>query len=127
MKTLKQKALLGTGSVFALVALCGGAGIWGAMTLSAALDESDHDARLLRAHLTADMMHDALRSDVLSAIAAQDVRAGLDMEDVREALREHVATFRENIEVEQGLAASDAQRQALASVEGPLRANVAAA
>ena len=127
MKTLKQKALLGTGSVFALVALCGGAGIWGAMTLSAALDESDHDARLLRAHLTADMMHDALRSDVLSAIAAQDVRAGLDMEDVREALREHVATFRENIEVEQGLAASDAQRQALASVEGPLRAYVAAA
>jgi len=127
MKTLRQKALAGTASVFALVALSGGAGIWATQTLSGAISDGERDATLLRAHLTADMMHDALRSDVFATITAQSPAAGLSMEEVRADLREHAETFRANIESERSLAATDEQRQAIANVEAPLREYVEAA
>lgn len=127
MKTLRQKALVGTGSVFALVALSGGAGIWASQTLSAAIEDGQKDAALLRAHLTADMMHDALRSDVLAAVTARNAAAGLSFDEVRADLREHAQNFRDNIESEQALASNDAQREAIASVDAPLREYVAAA
>jgi methyl-accepting chemotaxis protein len=127
MKTLSQKALVGTASVFALVVLCGGAGIWSSQMLSSALTEGERDASLLRSHLTADMMHDALRSDVLAAMTARSADAGLNMEEIKADLREHAENFRTNIETERGLAVTDAQREAIANVEGPLATYVEAA
>src|SRR5262245_4666594 len=109
MKTLSQKALAGTATVFALVALSGGAGIWATQTLASAITDGEQDASLLRSHLTADMMHDALRSDVFAAITAQSAASGLSMDEVRTDLREHAENFRANIETERTLAATDEQ------------------
>ncbi len=127
MKTLKQKALVGTASVFALVAISGAAGIWTAMTLGAALTDGERDSELLRAHMTADMMHDALRADVLGALAAREQGSGLRMSDIQADLREHAENFRTNIQHEKELATTEAERQAIANVEEPLGTYVAAA
>ena len=71
-------------------------------------------------HLEADMMHDALRSDVLSATLAgikKDVSAG---KDVLKELDNHIGIFRTAIEKSEKLDLDDSTKAALASVEQPL-------
>jgi len=71
-------------------------------------------------HLEADMMHDALRSDVLSATLAgikKDESAG---KDVLKELDNHIGIFRTAIEKSENLDLDDSTKAALASVEQPL-------
>ena len=71
-------------------------------------------------HLEADMMHDALRSDVLSATLAgikKDESAG---KDVLKELDNHIGIFRTAIEKSEKLDLDDSTKAALASVEQPL-------
>ena len=71
-------------------------------------------------HLEADMMHDALRSDVLSATLAgikKDVSAG---KDVLKELDNHIGIFRTAIEKSEKLDLDDSTKAALASVAQPL-------
>ncbi len=71
-------------------------------------------------HLEADMMHDALRSDVLSATLAgikKDESAG---KDVLKELDNHIGIFRTAIEKSEKLELDDSTKAALASVEQPL-------
>ncbi|MES1200259.1 MAG: methyl-accepting chemotaxis protein [Pseudomonadota bacterium] len=119
-KTLSQKGLAGTASVFALVAVCGGGGLWTAQTLSTALTTSEKNGELLRAHMTADMMHDALRADVLAALVARTPGSGLSMDDIKNDLREHAELFRSSIAQDQQLATTQTEREALQRVEAPL-------
>jgi methyl-accepting chemotaxis protein len=113
--------------MFALVMVCGGADIWTASTLSDALVDGEHDSSLLREHMTADMMHDALRADVLAALAARSPESGLTMADVKAGLEEHADLFRSSIDQERTLAVAQAAKEALAKVEGPLATYVKAA
>ena len=72
-------------------------------------------------HLEADMMHDALRSDVLSATLAgikKDESAG---KDVLKELDNHIGIFRTAIEKSEKLDLDDSTKAALASVEQPLK------
>ncbi len=81
----------------------------------------------LQNHQEADMMHDALRSDVLLAL---DAARRADPETAKEAaqgLAEHVATLRESIAQNQALRLPEAVLNTLAGVSGPLDAYVAAA
>ena len=71
-------------------------------------------------HLEADMMHDALRSDVLSATLAgikKDESAG---KEVLKELDNHIGIFRTAIEKSEKLDLDDSTKAALASVEQPL-------
>ena len=71
-------------------------------------------------HLEADMMHDALRSDVLSATLAgikKDESAG---KDVLKELDNHIGIFLTAIEKSEKLDLDDSTKAALASVEQPL-------
>ena len=71
-------------------------------------------------HLEADMMHDALRSDVLSATLAgikKDESAG---KDVLKELDNHIGIFRTALEKSEKLDLDDSTKAALASVEQPL-------
>ena len=119
-KTLSQKGLAGTASVFALVAVCGGGGIWTATTLSSALTSSEKNGELLRAHMTADMMHDALRADVLAALVARTPGSGLSLDDIKNDLHEHAELFRSSIAQDKNLATTATEREALQRVEAPL-------
>ena len=96
MNSINRAALIASGSIFGLVALSGLCGLWTQNELQGALDESGRAANLIRAHMSADMMHDALRSDVLAAeaiggaealpadtVAAAPLSAALDHAPVR--------------------------------------------
>ena len=78
-----------------LAGVVGGAATW---MLSETLKRTTDVGDVLRNHLEADMMHDALRSDVLASLAATNPAYGLSVEDVKADLNEHVEHFRDMIE-----------------------------
>ncbi|MBU6371237.1 MAG: HAMP domain-containing protein [Alphaproteobacteria bacterium] len=70
------------------------------------------------------MMHDALRSDVLSLAIAYDPRFGIDRDEAVRALDEHATAFVQAIDAAKA-ASDNARVQAiLAEVEPPLRAYI---
>ena len=71
-------------------------------------------------HLEADMMHDALRSDVLSATLAGIKKDESTGKDVLKELDNHIGIFRTAIEKSEKLDLDDSTKAALASVEQPL-------
>ena len=86
--------------ILALIILCGGVGIWSSWQLSNALREQASAADLLRNHMTADMMHDAVRSDVLAVLLAQEPGSGIDREKAASDLKEHANTLKKAIETD---------------------------
>ena len=72
-------------------------------------------------HLEADMMHDALRSDVLSATLAGIKKDETTGKDVLKELDNHIGIFRTAIEKSEKLDLDDSTKAALASVEQPLK------
>ena len=86
--------------IIALIILCGGVGIWSSWQLSNALREQASAADLLRNHMTADMMHDAVRSDVLAVLLAQEPGSGIDREKAASDLKEHANTLKKAIETD---------------------------
>ncbi|MES1199512.1 MAG: methyl-accepting chemotaxis protein [Pseudomonadota bacterium] len=125
--TIRQKALLAGASIFGLVAICGGAGIWSAFEFRESLADTRNDGALLAAHMHADMMHDALRGDVLSALAATDPATHIQISDVQNDLRQHVELFHRNLAEGQRLAKTDGQKQALTRVGAALNDYISAA
>jgi methyl-accepting chemotaxis protein len=127
LKTLNQKALAGTVSMFVLIAACGAAGVWTAETLGAALADSKLDGDMLRTHMTADMMHDALRADVLAALAARAPDSGVRIEEVMADLKEHTNLLRTSIAHEGEIPTAKIVQEAIAKVQQPLEQYVQAA
>jgi methyl-accepting chemotaxis protein len=125
--SLNRSALAASASLLAIVGLCGGVGLWSTQTLSSALDDSERTAELLRAHLSADMMHDAIRGDVLAALLARDAATGLSLDDARAELTAHLEEFDAQIAREHELAETDEEIAALDSVRAPLAAYADAA
>jgi len=74
-----------------LAGLVGGGAAW---ILSGELAATSHVSKVLRNHLEGDMMHDALRSDVLASLAANNPAYGLSIAEVRTDLNDHVENFR---------------------------------
>ncbi|WP_420478118.1 methyl-accepting chemotaxis protein [Brevundimonas sp. FT23028] len=127
LKTIRVKVALAGLLVLLLCALSGGGGLWVTATLKTALENSGRSAEVLRNHMRADMMHDALRSDVLSAILSTDPSAGVSLDDVRAETGEHVAVFQDAVRANRALATDPEVREALSGVEAPLEAYIAAA
>lgn len=125
--SINRAALIASASIFGLVTISGLSGLWTQNKLEGALNESGRAANLLRAHMSADMMHDALRSDVLAAISAQDQHSGIAMDDVRRDFSGHTSEFRSQIAEEGRLAATELERNAIAGVADPLNAYIAKA
>ena len=127
MRTINQKVMAAGAAVFLLCAASAGAGMWVAVHLTAALEDGTVSARVLRNHMEADMMHDALRSDVLSALLARQPGAGVAMDEVRADLAEHTATFQKALKENRTIVRDPASRAALAKVEAPLGEYIRAA
>jgi len=93
--TIKKK-LMGLGFISVLmVAIVAVSGYWGENALRDASDEVLKTSLGMRNHMAADMMHDALKSDVLASILAGE-RTGNEAErkEVVDSLHEHSASFR---------------------------------
>ncbi|WP_184058972.1 methyl-accepting chemotaxis protein [Sphingomonas aerophila] len=87
-------------AIVGLVVLCGGAGVWSTWQQSAALRDQQEASELLRNHMNADMMHDAIRADVLAALQARDPKSGLVIADVRKDLTEHAKSLKVNVDTD---------------------------
>jgi methyl-accepting chemotaxis protein len=125
LHTLSVRASMALFGAVSLIAMTGLAVI--AIINMNAADRLAHDlldtVRLVRAAGTADMMHDALRGDVLAARVATEAA---EHEAVRKDLASHVATLGKALADVDG-AANAAMREALARVQPDVKAYGASA
>ncbi len=127
MKTINQKVAAAGVAVLVLCATIAGAGMWAARDLTGGLERATRSSQVLRNHMEADMMHDALRADVLSAILATDPSSGVSLEQVKTETTEHAEAFKQAIAANKKLAEEPAIQAALQGVEEPLAAYIASA
>ncbi|MBB4288782.1 methyl-accepting chemotaxis protein [Rhizobium leguminosarum] len=127
MASIQHKIIIASVAIFALAGGATGVGIWSASTLSANSADVAQSAQILRNHMQADMMHDALRSDVLASLLASNPAAGIDPDAVKADLAEHKTSFREMIDANRALATDEKTKAILAGIEPPLIAYVESA
>ncbi|WP_027666717.1 methyl-accepting chemotaxis protein [Rhizobium leguminosarum] len=120
MASIQHKIIIASIAIFALAGGATGVGIWSASTLSENNAEVARSAQILRNHMQADMMHDAMRADVLASMLASNPAAGIDAAAVKADLVEHDTSFREMLDANKALAADDKTKTLLASIERPL-------
>ena len=106
--------------IVGMILLCGGVGAVATLMLRSSIDEQKAISGLLRNHMTADMMHDAVRGDVLAVIAASDPVSGLDGNAARRELGERLARFREAVAQTRAYQDSAAVSAAASAVNVPL-------
>lgn len=94
--------------------------------LQAANEVSLTNAQILRNHMRADMMHDALRSDVFRALDDAG-HGGKDRAEIQADLKEHVATFEASVKPDTRIDRSPELKKAFDDVRAPLAAYVEAA
>jgi methyl-accepting chemotaxis protein len=127
MASLGQKVIGAAGGAALLCAATAGAGLWVAVSLDSALTQSETSSKILRLHMHADMMHDALRADVMGAIMSSDPALGVDLKAVRADLAEHTQAFKADIAASSQLAQEPSVKAVLAQVETPLATYIASA
>ena len=127
MLTIRRK-FYAFGGLMATVALAIGAmGYWGVAREASELDGVVTTSLALRHHLEGDMMHDALRGDVLSALrAARDGNAD-DLAEAKAELAEHAQNFRERLAANKELPLNEEVRAAMSEVEPKLAPYIKAA
>ena len=118
MKLRNQVLGLGVLGVV-LTALVGGAGLFNAGRLSDAFDASINASLALSKSQEADMMHDAIRGDVLLTLFNAQKNNPAGMTEAEKGLKEHADNFAANIVAMQALPISDDVR-ALVAKAAPL-------
>lgn len=93
------------------------AGYWGLMQLHTGMEHITVSSTALRNHLEGDMMHDALRADVLAMFMAQTEDA---KKAVEEDLQKHAQHFREMLQANAALALGGDVQQAIRDIEPSL-------
>lgn len=89
MASIQKKIILASIAIFSLTGSAVGIGIWATETLNRNSAEVSRSAEILHNHMLADMMHDALRSDVLAAVLSTNDMMGLSFDAVKADLAEH--------------------------------------
>lgn len=120
MASIQHKITAASTAIFIIAGGAAGVGIWSASTMNADAVDIARSGRILRNHMQADMMHDALRADVLAALHASNPAAGIKFEQVKADLAEHVSSFRNVIDENKALVNDPITQKALADVEPPL-------
>jgi len=127
LNSINSKVIAACFVVLLLASATSAAGLWAATHLSDALTRAMRSNEVVRVHMDADMMHDALRADVLMALRAADPANGVPFADVKKDLADHAATFRADVQRNKSLADDPASKAALAAVEAPLATYIAGA
>lgn len=124
MASIQQKIIFASVTIFVIAGGAAGVGMWSASTLTRNAESVTRSAQVLRNHMQADMMHDALRADVLASLLASNPAAGIVFDNVKADLSEHIASFREMIAANKTLATDVDTQKVLAEVEPPLLAYI---
>ncbi|WER19343.1 methyl-accepting chemotaxis protein [Agrobacterium fabrum] len=120
MASINKKIIFVSAAIFSLSGSAVGIGIWAADTLNTNSAEVSRSAEILHNHMRADMMHDALRSDVLAAILSANDKVGISYEAVKTDLAEHEAIFLGALKDNEVLSEGTAAKEVIESVEKPL-------
>ncbi len=120
MTTIRNKMVLASIAMFVLAGGAAGAGLWGTGALTKNVADVTVASDILRNHMQADMMHDALRADVLSALMAQNPASNIAIADVKNDVAEHIANFRESVAANKALATEPVVRDVLGALDAPL-------
>lgn len=104
-----------------LLAICGATALWSVFSLSASVSAQADAAGLIRTHMRADMMHDAVRGDVLAALASRDPASGTSLAQTRKDLDEHLATLQSSLAAYRNYAAAPEVEQATSRLAEPMR------
>lgn len=116
---IRQK-MIACGAISVLAAtLLGSIGFWGQTRLASALNENQLSISALRNHLEGDMMHDALRADVLAAFYI-DPADSAAVAQVHNDLREHSEWFIRTLNDNAKLPLSTTIRQAISQSQPAL-------
>ncbi len=107
-----------------MTALVGGAGLINASKLSDAFDESINVSLALSKSQEADMMHDAIRGDVLLTLLAAQKSDAAGMAEAEKGLKEHAENFTTNISAMQALPISPEAREHVAKAAPLVKAYV---
>ena len=110
-----------------LVIFLAGTGFWSSSALNGMLRDNGVISTALRNQLEADMMHDALRADVLAAILATEQDESAEREQILSELATHAGMFRDRIAANEMLTLPAPIREALAATAAPLAAYIAEA
>lgn len=97
MKLKHQIIALGLVGILAS-GLVGGIGLLQTARLSAAIDESETMSSALQSSQEADMMHDAIRGDVLLLVQGASTQNAAQMAEASKDLEEHAKTFNEALQ-----------------------------
>jgi methyl-accepting chemotaxis protein len=122
---LRLLLLIGTGLLTALI--MGLVGYLGTARMADAVQENEVGMTVLRNHMEADMMHDALRADVLSAMLVGLGKSTSSKAEVRTSIEEHAAHFREVLGDNLNLAVNATLKDALNKIKPSLDTYIAAA
>ncbi len=117
--------LIGTGLLTALIMSL--VSFLGNTQMAEAVKDNEVSMAALRNHLEADMMHDALRADVLSAMLVGLGKSVSSEAEVRNSIDEHAAHFREVLGANLELPVNDAIKEALDKIKPSLDAYISAA
>lgn len=108
-----------------LVLAASGAGAWGATSIDSAMNQASMTATALRNHMQADMMHDALRADVLGALLAASEHQSLD--SVNADVKEHAQVFEDALAANRALDLQADIKTTMKNLDAPLASYIAAA
>jgi methyl-accepting chemotaxis protein len=120
-----RRQLLGF-SLAGLVCVATVAGVGMATMRSLASDNGQlaTSGSALRAQMEADMMHDALRADVLAALLSAATQATDKQKSIEDDLADHAKTFKDSLAQLSALPLDDNARAAVAKVQAPLAAYI---
>jgi methyl-accepting chemotaxis protein len=123
-----QHQILGLGLVGLLAAaLVGGTGLRNATQLASAFDNAINMGLALQKSQEADMMHDAIRGDVLQALLSAQTKDESGLAAAQKDLLEHSETFNQAIKSMQAVALTDEAKTVVAKVGPALKAYVESA
>ncbi|MBL8214316.1 MAG: methyl-accepting chemotaxis protein [Bryobacterales bacterium] len=121
---LKTKLYAGCAAGVAAAIVIGLVGHMGMSRMETAMNQALLMARVIQNHMDADMMHDALRGDVLAMLAAS---SRVERDEVRRDMAEHGQRFQQNIEENLKLPLQPDSHQALLESKTLMEAYISAA
>ncbi len=113
-------------AVFAVL-ITAAVGLYGMVSSNQGLETSITSTSAVLYQKQADMMHDALRGDVLFALVTGPNGATEDQATIKADLADHVASFNESVDKLEGLPLDPGIKKSVEDVVPPLKAYIAAA
>jgi len=128
MRTLKARLYALLGVALAVLLFVGGIGVYNSRAQQAFGEQTNRISEALRQQMQADMMHDAVRGDVLNALrlAATGKASEADKKAVNDDLTEHTKQLQDSIKAVSDKKIPEIEQQ-LAGLNNDLNAYIAAA